>query len=105
MCPMCWATAVSTAVLFFAVSLILVAGTDLTALALSGVLGSTALLHKVDSMVWLPWWWYVAVGAILSARVLYLAFLNRQRLLVVQAWQKGKEAAARRCSTKQRDPQ
>ncbi|BBO34181.1 hypothetical protein PLANPX_3793 [Lacipirellula parvula] len=99
MCPMCWATALATFACFFGISLVLVAGSDLFVLVIAGVLSGTALLHKLEETVWLPWWWYVVVASILTLRVLYIGFVHRDRLLVVHAWNKAKAVSRSRCKT------
>lgn len=100
MCPMCWATALASFALFFVVSVVVVAGTDLSVIMVALILGGSAICHKMDGLIWLPWWWYASVAALLLLRVGYLVFLNRQNLLIVKAWEKAKAHAKGRCPTK-----
>ena len=96
MCPMCWATALTSYATLLAVSVAVLAGTDALSVLLASALAVLGLLHRAD---WLaaPWWLF-AVGMVLAIlRVAVLAVRSHDELIVTRAWSRARRIAAGRC--------
>lgn len=98
MCPMCWATALASFGGIFAISVLLVAGTDRWTLFLAGML-ATASVASRWGVAEAPWWYYTILATSIAGRLTYLVVLRRQQLLVSKIWFRARQIAARRCPT------
>jgi len=98
MCPVCWATALASFGGIFAVSVLLVAGTDWWTLLLAGILAIVSAANRWGG-AGLPWWCCIALSIAISVRVAYLIDKMRERLLVSRLWCRARQIAADRCPT------
>jgi hypothetical protein len=96
MCPICWATALASFGILFAVSVLAVAATDRWTLALAAALGTLSVLHQTGFTL-VPWWLFVAALLALVFRVGQLAIFSRDQLLITRLWTQARHIAATRC--------
>lgn len=74
-CPLCWAAGAALIAPGAAGAAVLSARKDFAVWVLAFVLAGTGAMQRWGEMnIFLPWWWYVALGLVLYARVGYLLF-------------------------------
>lgn len=75
-CPMCWAAGAALVAPGVAVPAALAIRRDCAIWFLVFILIGTGLAQRQGSLhVFLPWWWYLTLAAVLYARVFYLLYL------------------------------
>jgi hypothetical protein len=100
MCPICWATALASFALLIGISVVTIAGTDRWSLASAMLLAVSSPAHLAGFYKF-PWWYFVLLTVAALIRIAYLMYCKRERLLVVRAWQRSCQLAAKRCPNKQ----
>jgi hypothetical protein len=77
-----------------------VAATDAWTLAIATFVAGATYAHRTE-FAFVPWWAFAMLFAAAVARIAFLLFFNRDRLLIIRAWGKACRIAAGRCPNRE----